>query len=345
MATRIENIIKDARVTLADKDAQRWSDSDLLRLVDEAHRDFATKTKLLTGRIEIPLEVGNPYFDLPEDVWFITRVLYGDEVLPVASHSELDRLGTTTILKDFGLSPSNTWEADEGSPEAFLYDRRNLSEGKVYPIPDESILSSAYGFEDRIIDIESGVFNNIYGFAMSVDSFEMSNLEGCVTEADEVDLKQVYGVMSEYGDSREQGYGGDGVFGFTVSIDGYTADSIYGLVGDIYDPSRTKVAFNSPYGVLSLISDIKNNLKIYYVKIPQHLELVTDDLLTPQMFDKALKYYVIGHSFLNDLDTEYQAKGMQQLQLYERELIDAKSTEIRDGVRTGTLQTQYRGAF
>lgn len=345
MATRIQNILADARITLADPGAQRWSDANLLRLLNEAQKDFASETQLLAGRIEIPLTIGDPYFTLPDNVWLVTRVLWGTELLPVISHMELDRLNTLNSLRDFELSPSLTWEADEGSPEAFLYDRRNVSEGKVYPIPDDSIVTTSYTFVDRVVDLEEGVFNNIYGITLSIDDYVMLQDEGVVTDVDETWLKDSYGVVSALGDTREQGYVGDGVFGFTVAIDNYTMDSVYGIVATLYDPDVVLETFNSDYGVITDINETSAVMKIYYVKIPDDIESTDDALITPYMFDKALKYYVVGHAFLNDLDTEYQQKGAQQLQLYERELLKAKNTERRDGARTGTLSTSYRGAF
>lgn len=288
MATRIEQIISAARVTLADKDAQRWSDDDLLLLINEAHQDFATETELLSGRVQIPLTIGDPYFTLPDDVYLVTRVLWGDTLLPIVSHTELDRHAILHKLSDFDIYTSDTWETDEGEPQAFIYDRRNMSEGKVYPIPDESIITSSYTFEDR------GEFV------------------------------------------------GDGRLGVTVAIDDYTANSVYGVIGDIYEPDVQLELFNSVYGVLAGVSETTGVIHIYYVKVPDDLVTVEDSLATPPLFDKALKYYTIGHAFLNDIDTEYQAKGTQQLQLYERELLKAKHVEQRDGTRAGQMSTDYR---
>ena len=101
MSTRIEEILRLARITLADQDKQRWSDDDLLAFLNEAHIDFATETQLLAGRVEIPVTIGDPYFDLPEDVWLITRVLLGTTNLPLVSHTELDYRQTISRLGDF----------------------------------------------------------------------------------------------------------------------------------------------------------------------------------------------------------------------------------------------------
>ena len=38
MATRIEKILKSARVTLADKNGERWTDADLISILDEGHK-------------------------------------------------------------------------------------------------------------------------------------------------------------------------------------------------------------------------------------------------------------------------------------------------------------------
>ena len=288
MSLRVQNILAKARVTLADQDKQRWSDDVLLAFLSEAQQDLATETQLLAGRVSLPIEINNPYFTLPDDVWLITRILYGEKRLPLVSHTELDTRQTVYRLRDFGLQPSDTWESDKGMPEAFLYDRRNQNEGKLYKIPDESVVTSTYPFTDQ------------------------------------------------------GGYAGDGALGLVTDIEGYTTDTVFGVVTDTYDPLVTEEFYNSVFGVVGSMSENENNLLIYYVKLPEDITDINAELQTSPQWDKALKYYVIGHAFLADIDAEYQSKGMEQLQLYERELLKAKKTEQRDGTRAGEFRTDYR---
>lgn len=349
MATRIEDILRLARITLADQDKQRWSDDDLLAFLNEAHIDFATETELLAGRVEIPVEINNPYFTLPDEVWLITRVLWDTKKLPIISHTELDTRQTIYRLRDFGLQPTDSWESDKGQPEAFLYDRRNQNEGKLYPIPDESIVTSTYTFADRFNVITEDNITSLVGVYTGEDPVSMDF--GVASDSITGQFEDEYSSPFGFYDASSVSVGvngagdefvGNGLLGVTIGIDDYTFSSPFGVVVNTYDPQITREFYNSDFGVVSGITENTGILYIYYVKVPNSITQLTDSLATSPMWDKALKYYVIGHAFLVDIDAEYQAKGMEQLQLYERELLKAKKTEQRDGTRAGEFKTDYR---
>ena len=292
--TRIEKIIASARLTLADKHKERWTDEDLLDILSEGHRDFCIHTSILTGRYNLFLEVGEQYYTLPDDVWLLTRVTYGERSLPLVSHSELDDVTLARFNIDYGLSiAADDWEAATGSPCAILYDRRNINELKVFPIPDTSILDTEYEFD-----------------------------------------------LNDPAD-----FYGDGLFGVVTEIDNYTFGSAFGTVSNIFDPAIQEEKFDSDFGVVTNISENSVPVACYYIKVPDHLTSLTDSLLSPPAFDTALKYYLIGHAFMNDLNQEYQAKGAQQLGFYDRELQKAKQSAKRDNTRASQYTTPYRGAF
>lgn len=292
--TRIERILQLARITLADRNGERWSDADLLNILSEGHKDLSLHSSILTGQYDLYIEEGVQYYTLPDDVWKLTRVTYADTVLPLVSHSQLDDATLAKFNIDFGLNvKADNWEAATGSPCAIIYDRRNVNQLKVYPIPDDSALDRDYDF-------------------------------------DMADPAEFYG---------------DGAFGVVTSIDQYTFDSPFGCVTNLFDPAVKSETFSSVFGVVSDIQSNTQVLKCYYIKIPSHLETVQDDLLTPTMFDTALKYYVVGHAFMNDLNQEYQAKGAQQLGFYDRELQLAEKTTKRDSTKAAQYSTPYRGAF
>ena len=349
MSTRIEEILRLARITLADQDKQRWSDDDLLAFLNEAHIDFATETQLLAGRVEIPVTIGDPYFDLPEDVWLITRVLLGTTNLPLVSHTELDYRQTISRLGDFGLTPSDEWEADKGQPAAFLYDRRNQHEGKLYPVPDESLVTTSYIFADRFNILYQDIINDALGVYTGEDSVDSafgvagSSATGLYID----DYDSDFGIYSDSSvtvgvNGAGDEFVGNGLLGVTVGIDNCTFNSDFGVVASTYEPGIIREFYSSDFGVIADMSENTGILYIYYVKCPQSIVSVLDTLDTSPMWDKALKYYVVGHAFLVDIDTEYQSKGMEQLQLYERELLKAKKTERRDSTRAGQFNTDYR---
>ena len=137
--TRIERILKGCRVTLADRNGETWTDDDLLTILNEGHKDLCRHSQILKGRFDLALELGKVYYTLPDDVWMLQRVTYDNEPLPLVSHSYLDASQVVNRARDFGLDLCRSdWESDEGEPEAILYDKRNVNEIKVYPIPDAS---------------------------------------------------------------------------------------------------------------------------------------------------------------------------------------------------------------
>lgn len=282
--TRAEKIIHNARLTLADPDAQRWSDDILLSLLNEALIDFNQQTECLHRQVDIVLTVNNPYFDLPNDCWMLTRVLYNNSVLPIITHKELDELGTRHSYRSFNSYIGAAWETTTGSPLAIVYDRRNINKCKVYPIPDESVALQ---------------------YNVSPDS---------------------YGVL--------------------VAADGYTMDSVYGVVSEVITDDTTEYFYNfdyneSSYGVVTNVADTQV-LHIYYLKTPKELETAQDDIDTPSMYDIALKFYVCGQAFMHDIDTGSQQKGAIQMQVYQRHVMNAKKTSVRDFVRAGVFETTYR---
>jgi len=64
---RIADILTRVRDSLSDPDADRWSDARLLRLIDEAQKDIATKNKLLRTTVNIQLFIDKNIYDLPSE--------------------------------------------------------------------------------------------------------------------------------------------------------------------------------------------------------------------------------------------------------------------------------------
>lgn len=271
MATRIEQILTHARLVLADKESQRWTNEDLLLLLDEGHKDICRHSEILTGVQEVSLTPGSAYFTLPVDCWMLTRIAYLDYVLPFITHEQLDsRYPISNYVAASSSHLSVDWQQDEGTPEALIFDRTNVGEGKLYPIPDNTIRADT-------------TFSSDFGLVASSSDAFLSNPFGVITAA-------------------------------------VTQD--FGVVVDELSP-----------------------ILCYYVKNPAAIDSIYDNLATPAMFDTALKYYVIGNAFMMDLDQEYQAKGVQQLGYYNRELELAQRSASRDNARAAANTTSYRRGF
>ena len=73
MATSIDNIITNARDTLADANKQRWTDDRLLRLIDEGQEDINIKNEILKTQFDIQIVVGVHTYPMPDDSYRILR--------------------------------------------------------------------------------------------------------------------------------------------------------------------------------------------------------------------------------------------------------------------------------
>lgn len=383
MATRIQNILTRARDTLADPDGERWSDSRLLRLVSEAQEDIAKQSRLLKGQVTLSMEVGVHTYDLPEDVWLITRATFEDCVIQLFSYDNFDEQARKDILGDYqyhhyerhtGYNVGNPnyrldcWELETGPRiEALIYDRRNMQEIRVWPTPNEDISENDYTFQnagylDPVIyesDTPFGVwtdtvspdaFAEILGVttdAQAID-FIITDPEGCngIELVTDVTISSPYGVLGEIEDQiPEVGFHGDEVMGVVVGIDDYTLDSVFGVSTDLYDPAISKEVFNSPYGVITGINESVGVVHIWYIRIPDALQTVEDDLELPTMFDTLIKHFVVAHAFDDDMDTRFQEKSQKALSYYQRDLAIAIKTDRQDGTRATQYNTTYRSAF
>lgn len=266
---RITNILQRARDTLADPDEERWSDARLIRLLDEAQKYIARKLDLLHGITDIEIVTNQWLYDLPDDLWAITRATFDNTPIPLLSYQDMD-------------ARSRNWETDDGNGiEALIYNLRNPQEIRLYPMPNEDF---------------------------PITEFTVETDYGVVTEFDEADLGDTYGVMT----------GLDVTAGDTT-----TFNSVYGVVTDAEEGPQ---------------------VNIQYIRDPTTIEAETEELEIPPMFDLALKYYVIGHAFLDDLDTENQSRGSVSLQLFEDELSTLRvRNKERDGTRSTQYHTKYRG--
>lgn len=278
--SRIVEILKRARDSLADPNAERWSDDRLLRILDEGQKDLARQAALLKGSANLVILPGVAEYSLPEDCWCITRAHFNNEKLLLLSHDSLDE-------------QNPDWYIETGTKvRALVFDRRNESTVRAYPILNASTSSVSYTFEQQ--------------------------------------------SQTDYAGPR---------LGIVVDITGYTFNSDFGEVASLFD-TEVQYELSDDFGVVTDIYEANDIVTIFYIKDPHTLQAVTDDLIVHSRWDTALKNFVIGNAFLDDLDVQYQQRGATALQLYERDLIKAKSTTATDSVKaTGVFETRYNGGI
>ncbi len=305
---RIAQIFRLARQKLGDKDKERWTDTDLLDLLDLGHKDIARHAKLLRDEYELPVVIGQAIYQLPPDIYTIIRAEYANQKLLLTTYDDMDMqarkssvandkydyYGTMPPNSDFGIDRLAAWMTETGSePSALIYDKHNLAEIRVFPIPELSDNVAQYKFSN-----ESGVELPFVG-------------------------AELYGVVT--------------------AMEDYTFDSPYGVVTDLYDPYYIDT-FNDESGCVTSVYESSGTIIIRYIKTPDTLATVDADLLTPRTYDTALMHYIVGNALLNDLDERNSARGQAELVMYQREL----ELATRDAARNATRKPRnvsYRGAF
>ena len=144
---------------------------------------------------------------------------------------------------------------------------------------------------------------------------------------------------------------GNAIYGVVTSIDGVVATPIYGVLSDLeleqtFNTWPGMVHMDSINGVVTELYTTTGLLHINYIKDPAPLESVTDELLVTPIFDTALKYYVIGQAYSDDLDSQYQAKAGDAMAMYSRELQTVGyPTDATDGTRATQYTPNYISPF
>ena len=89
-----------------------------------------------------------------------------------------------------------------------------------------------------------------------------------------------------------------------------------------------------------------NILGIYYIKIPDTLDSVDDELEIEELYNTLVKHYVVGYALRDDMDTQNRAFGNEELGLYEAELVQVTKEVAKDFVSNNTVyETSYRGGI
>jgi hypothetical protein len=348
--TRIEKILKMARITLADKEGQRWDDEDLVAILNEGQIDFAKETRMLHEHIDVPIIIGEAYFELPEDCWLLTRALYDGSPIPLVTHHELDVSGGSR-RSDFGIAIGDKWEQATGEPAAIIYDRVDMLQGKIYPIPDEPLSETDYTFIGSVTEtFYVQPDNAIYGIVTATEGIDMDLigtygvLSSLASLTDDVVLTPDYGVQSAITMADELSMSAEGL-GVVVDITGYDMGEAFGILVDLEASDIATEVFEDVFGLVETIVESSSCITMYYLRNPTAIEDVNSVISLPAMYDIALKFYVCGQAFLNDIDAAYQQKGAAQMMQYERHLKGAKKDSLRDFTQAGQYKTTYRSAF
>jgi hypothetical protein len=305
MATRTETIIVRAREQLGDTRAERWTDTRLLGLLDEAQQDIAIHTLIFNGTYVLPLQEGKNTYELPDDILLIKRATFDNEPISLVTYDSMDEFSAKSRtlnysdddrivgFQDYVDYPHLAWDDDTGPDvEALVFDNRNLSEIRVYPTPKD------------IADVTYPLVNG-----------------------------------------GSQSFVGDNVMGVVVDMEDYSFNTPYGVVVDMFDPEITNEIFNDPFGVVTGIGESNKTVQLWYTRKPNTISGLNVNPELHPLFDKALQYYVVANAFDDDVDTRSEAKAARARSKYEHDLKIVFKTAARSGVQTAKRETTYRGPF
>jgi len=191
--SRVYDILVRARDALSDHREERWSDDRLIRLIDDGQKDIAAHTRILKDTYKFYLQDDIHTYPLPENVYLITRVSHNGEFLPLVSYDKMD--------KDY-----TDWELTKAPRiHAMVYDRRNMHELRVYPIPEDAAPEDdPYEFENG--DIPEFVGDEVFGVVTNIDNYTLNTVLGVVTDVfdpgiEEEYFSDIWGVVTHMSES------------------------------------------------------------------------------------------------------------------------------------------------
>jgi hypothetical protein len=162
---RVADVLSRARSILADLQEDRYTETRLLQLYNDALLNIVTQTGVLKSKVFVEIEANVSTYILPEDVLSFERIQYQDERLPVKSHAEMDEF-------------DSLWETRTGTDvEAVVANLTNATTLKIYPritdaTTDNITANSNYGI---VIDVtySCDIFNlpSVEDISTSVDKY------------------------------------------------------------------------------------------------------------------------------------------------------------------------------
>jgi hypothetical protein len=282
----------------------------------------------------------------------LDRVLLEGKLLPLASHLEIDR-------------HSNDWESDTGTPQMAIYDKQNRRNIKLFPIPGrQSGLSYTFSNPGYFEDIDYVL--DSYGIITDVPAGDsLVGTEGVTTDVEyidyifnpenascdpysflQADISSDYGIVATWTTELKDTGMHDPQYGVVVGIEGLSINSDFGVLTSLSSDDVEFENMINVYGVTTDIIETFGKLTIYYLKRPDDITSLDSVIEIDEIFDAAIKYYVTGKALRDDMDAQNRTVGNEELQFYDRELIEAIKDDVMDFTRNNTQYTaNYIGAF
>ena len=118
-------------------------------------------------------------------------------------------------------------------------------------------------------------------------------------------------------------------------------------LGTVVNSNVKDVEVSSLNGIVTNILEIANYLRLCYHYKPTDLTKLTDELTVMPAMDKALKHYVVAQALRNDMDSMNRQVAAEELQMYNREMLEIISDSSKDYlyIKEPVLESRYDGGF
>jgi hypothetical protein len=124
----------------------------------------------------------------------------------------------------------------------------------------------------------------------------------------------------------------------------------FGVVTDITTSATLTTEMNSVFGVVVDMASKVTSLVVYYNHRPMTLDNyslidVDQTLEIDEVFDKAIKHYVIGMALRDDKDTQNRQVGNEELGFYAAEIGRATVSSSLDFTTAEKQTVNYNNGF
>lgn len=128
-ALTLSSIKTEIRIRIKDTSSsrQRYSDTQLLNMINQSQRDIVNFTWLVQKSTSFALVSGTTYYSLPTDIIQINRVTYKRQKLPQGTLTSLD--------SRFNYS---SWQLTSGTPDTYFQDPAQTDKIGFYPFPNST---------------------------------------------------------------------------------------------------------------------------------------------------------------------------------------------------------------
>lgn len=124
LSDAITQIRRNIRDTATDTTLQRYSDTFIANLINEAQRDVVNRTWIVSNSYSVSLVADTTYYTLPTDTIAIERVTIDDANIPEITIDQMDF-----------ESDNTSWETTGGTPLYFFQDKSQRTQIGLTPYP------------------------------------------------------------------------------------------------------------------------------------------------------------------------------------------------------------------